>query len=95
MAFGTVRFFKVDKGWGAISSDDLPTGLDAFVHFSAIQSEGYRSFDAGDEVDFDFEPAIQDSFRFIATRAQKVDPSAVNRPDRGSDESATGSPVSE
>lgn len=71
MVFGMVKFFKSDKGWGAISSAALPTGHDAFVHFSVIEADGYRAFEVGDEVDFDFEPAIQDSFRFIATRARK------------------------
>ncbi|MET4782805.1 CspA family cold shock protein [Glaciihabitans sp. UYNi722] len=67
-----MKFFKFDKGWGAISSDDLPTGHDVFVHFSVIQTDGYRAFEVDDEVDFDFEPAIQDSFRFAATRARKI-----------------------
>lgn len=72
MAFGTVKFFTSDKGWGAISSDDLPSGHDAFVHFSVIEADGYRAFEVGEEVDFDFEPASQDSFRFVATRARKI-----------------------
>jgi len=67
MATGVVKFFKEDKGWGAISSDALPADEDAFVHFSAIEADGYRSLNAGDVVEFTYEPAEQDSFRWIAT----------------------------
>lgn len=72
MAIGTVKFFKAEKGWGAIASTDLPTGLDAFVHFSVIDAEGFRALEAGDRVEFEFEEAEQDSFRFVATRARKL-----------------------
>ncbi|MFC7623413.1 cold-shock protein [Microlunatus sp. GCM10028923] len=72
MARGTVKFYKSDKGWGAISSAELPPGLDAFVHYSAIEAEGFRELHQGDEVDFDYEPAVQDSFRFVATRARRL-----------------------
>jgi CspA family cold shock protein len=72
MAHGTVKFFKPDKGWGAITSPDLPDGFDAWVHFSEIEMDGYRSLNAGDAVEFDYEPARQDSFRFVATRVRKL-----------------------
>jgi CspA family cold shock protein len=72
MAHGTVKFFKPDKGWGAITSPDLPDGFDAWVHFSAIEMDGYHSLNAGDPVEFDYEPARQDSFRFVATRVRKL-----------------------
>ena len=36
----------------AISSPDLPPGLDAFVHFSDIEADGYRALEAGDRVEF-------------------------------------------
>jgi CspA family cold shock protein len=72
MARGVVKFFKDEKGWGAISSDELPPGYDAWVGFWSIEGPGYRSLAEGDLVDFDYEPAIQDSFRFRATRARKV-----------------------
>lgn len=71
MAHGTVRFFKPDEGYGAISSPDLPDGLDAWVHFSAIEMDGYRSLDPGDQVEFDYEAAHQDSFRFVVARVRK------------------------
>lgn len=72
MTVGIVKFFKAKKGWGAISSDELPDGQDAFVHFSVIEGEGYLSFAAGDEVSFDYVRIDQDSFRFVATRASHL-----------------------
>lgn len=47
---GTVKWFDSDKGYGFISSEE---GKDIFVHFSAIQSEGYKSLQEGDQVVFD------------------------------------------
>jgi len=72
MARGIVKFFKPGKGHRAIASAGLPNGLDAWMHFSAIERDGYRVMGAGDEVEFDYEPAQQDSFRFAATRVRKV-----------------------
>jgi CspA family cold shock protein len=72
MARGIVKFFKPDKGHGAIASADLPDGLDAWVHFTAIEMDGYRVLNAGDEVTFDYRPAQQDSFRFVATHVRKL-----------------------
>jgi CspA family cold shock protein len=72
MARGTVKFFKPDRGYGAISSPELPDGLDAWVRFSVIEMDGYRALDAGDPVEFDYEAAQQDSFRFCVTRVRKL-----------------------
>ncbi|NWJ74278.1 cold shock domain-containing protein [Pseudonocardia sp. ICBG1122] len=72
MATGVVKFSKAEKGWGAISSPDLPDGHDAFVHVSDIDAEGYKTFEQGDRIEFDYEPARQDSFRFRATRARRL-----------------------
>jgi cold shock protein len=47
---GTVKWFNPAKGFGFISR---PSGEDVFVHFSAIQSEGYRTLNEGQAVEFD------------------------------------------
>ena len=72
MAYGTVKFYKAEKGWGAISSPELPAGRDVWVHFSVIDGVGYRSLTAGERVEFDYEPARQDSFEFRATRVRRL-----------------------
>ncbi len=72
-ARGTVKFFKADKGWGAISSGEVPEGRDVFVHFAVIEADGYRAFDAGDIVDFEYIMAQQDSLDYVATRARRVE----------------------
>ena len=50
---GTVKWFNGAKGYGFIAPDD--GSEDVFVHFSAIQSEGYRNLDEGDRVEFTVE----------------------------------------
>jgi CspA family cold shock protein len=82
MAMGVVKFYKAEKGWGAITSAELPPSRDAFVHFSAIEGSGYRELTAGDLVDFDFEAAEQDSFRYRATRVLRVGPGPGPAPSR-------------
>jgi CspA family cold shock protein len=51
MATGTVKWFNGDKGFGFITPDD--GGKDLFVHFSAIQSQGYKSLDEGAKVEYE------------------------------------------
>ena len=72
MAIGTVKFFKREKGWGPIASEELPAGKDAFAHFSVIEGDGVRELTAGESVEFDYEPAQQDSFQFRATRVRRI-----------------------
>jgi len=50
MAHGTVKWFNADKGYGFISVDG---GQDVFVHYSAIQSDGYRTLDEAQRVEFE------------------------------------------
>ncbi len=50
---GTVKWFNEEKGFGFISNDN--GGQDVFVHFSAIQSEGYKTLAEGQKVTYDVE----------------------------------------
>ncbi|RFU61247.1 cold-shock protein [Peribacillus glennii] len=52
MEQGTVKWFNAEKGFGFIEREG---GDDVFVHFSAIQTEGFRSLDEGQKVTFDVE----------------------------------------
>ncbi len=47
---GKVKWFNNAKGYGFIGRDDGP---DVFVHYSSIQSEGYKSLQEGDDVEFE------------------------------------------
>jgi cold shock protein len=50
MATGTVKWFDAKKGFGFILG---PEGQDVFVHFSAIQGDGFRSLKDGEQVDYE------------------------------------------
>ncbi|MBQ3396464.1 MAG: cold-shock protein [Synergistaceae bacterium] len=50
MAQGTVKWFNESKGYGFITADE---GKDVFVHFSAIQGEGFKTLNEGQKVSFD------------------------------------------
>ena len=47
---GTVKWFDAKKGFGFISDEE---GTDVFVHFSALQMEGFKVLDEGDQVEFE------------------------------------------
>lgn len=50
MVQGTVKWFSGQKGYGFITKDD---GQDVFVHFSAIQGDGFRTLQQGERVNFE------------------------------------------
>ena len=50
MEQGTVKWFNAKKGFGFISDEE---GNDVFVHFSALQMDGFKVLDEGDEVEFE------------------------------------------
>ena len=50
---GTVKWFNAEKGYGFIAIEGRD---DVFVHFSAIQGDGYRTLDEGQRVEFDIAP---------------------------------------
>jgi CspA family cold shock protein len=51
MATGVVKWFSDEKGFGFITPDD--GGQDAFVHFSAIQGDGFRTLSEGGKVEYE------------------------------------------
>lgn len=50
MQKGTVKWFNAEKGYGFISAE---TGTDVFVHFSAIQGDGFKTLEEGQQVSFE------------------------------------------
>jgi len=53
MRKGTVKWFNAEKGYGFIAQEGGP---DVFVHFTAIQGQGFKSLNEGDRVEFELEP---------------------------------------
>ena len=68
MNTGTVKWFNADKGFGFIANDN--GGEEVFVHFSAIQSDGYKSLNDGQKVTYDTEPDPKDSRKLRATNVR-------------------------
>jgi CspA family cold shock protein len=52
MAQGTVKWFNADKGYGFIAVDP-PVSEDVFVHYSSIESTGFKTLEEGSKVEFD------------------------------------------
>lgn len=65
---GTVKWFNEGKGFGFISNDD--GSGDVFVHFSAIQSEGFKSLAEGQKVTFDTEADSRDPRKMRAVNVR-------------------------
>ena len=61
---GTVKWFNAEKGYGFISNDE--TGEEVFVHFSAINIEGYKTLNEGQKVTFDTETDPKNSAKVRA-----------------------------
>jgi len=66
MKRGRVKWFNESKGYGFIAQDDGP---DVFVHYTAIEGEGFRTLSEGEEVEFE---AIQGEKGLQATRVVKL-----------------------
>ncbi len=64
MNTGTVKWFNADKGYGFITDDE--SGTDLFVHFSAINVDGFKTLNDGQRVSFDIEPDPKNADKFRA-----------------------------
>ncbi len=67
---GTVKWFNDEKGFGFLSNNG--GGEDVFVHFSAIQTEGFKSLTEGQKVTFEVERDPRDSHKLRAARVSLV-----------------------
>ena len=69
MIHGTVKWFSQEKGYGFISQED---GSDVFVHFSAIQMDGYKTLSEGQKVTFETESDPRDTSKMRAVNVTVV-----------------------
>ena len=67
---GTVKWFNAEKGYGFISSEEA--GEDVFVHFSAIQADGYKTLAEGQKATFETEPDPKNSSKLRAKNVNVV-----------------------
>ena len=67
---GTVKWFNAEKGYGFFSSEEA--GEDVFVHFSAIQADGYKTLAEGQKVTFETEPDPKNSSKLRAKNVNVV-----------------------
>ena len=70
MNHGTVKWFNEEKGYGFISNDN--GGEDVFVHFSSIQSTGFRSLAEGQKVSYEVEQDPKNSSKLRAANVQDI-----------------------
>ena len=70
MLSGTVKWFNSEKGYGFISNDD--GSGDIFVHFSAIQCEGFKKLEEGQKVSFEAEADPKDDGKLRATNVTVI-----------------------
>ena len=68
MNTGTVKWFNSEKGFGFIFNDN--GGEDVFVHFSAINSDGYKALEEGQKVSFDTETDPKNSRKLRAVNVR-------------------------
>ena len=73
MERGKVKWFNSDKGFGFIQREN---GDDVFVHFSAIQGEGYKSLEEGQEVEFE----VESGQRASSNKRKQTLIKLINRP---------------
>ena len=71
MSTGTVKWFNNEKGFGFISNDDVSG--DVFVHFTAIQSKGFRKLEENQKVTFDVEQDPKNPSRNRAANVKVVE----------------------
>ena len=67
---GTVKWFNAEKGYGFLSNEE--GGEDVFVHFSAIQVDGYKTLNEGQKVTFDVEPDPKNSSKMRAVNVKPL-----------------------
>ena len=68
MAEGTVKWFSAKKGYGFIESSE---GQDVFVHFSSIQTEGFKTLNEGQAVEFEISDGPNSAFALPARLTAK------------------------
>ncbi len=68
MEQGTVKWFNAEKGFGFISRED---GSDVFVHFSAIQGDGFKTLEEGQAVTFEIEEGQRMLGVFLLAKIEK------------------------